>query len=722
MTRVRLASHHPRIPLASADEAFCKVVAPRGDAWEPLAHRFCVRVAEYALTQPEQVAPDDLTDEDYSRFHLVLFGSILNNPAILRLYVRHRCFTDADYPGRGGVEIRSVANPLGTGRNVLLIGGTDFACVNEATIGFHRSFSQVTFEKDGILWLHPLNFCMSPTTPRWNPTAEEAEGLRRRLLENPEDAFHHLADYGLFHYQTGDSVWAEIITRALPSLRDTETASGLEKFVIAWTLIHWSAAFTDTFRVETDAWLEDVGSRLVERTTTPAVDVASFLNATAAHRIREHFRCLHGTDPFDRAPDALPDADALRAADGFRDWYALDVWMSRVFESERYDAIETRDLDGLSREAVATTDNLKIPVGEPRNHRHARNVLAKIAAFENDGRYVWFQRWMTTEDRRLDNARAGSADDVSRWYTGKFASDLIPREPETMPTVETVGLDATTRRFDGIAFRRGFDSASEYLFLSRTGSVHRMTWNGAVWFAGGSWTDAPATWIRASDLPEVGFCALDCGAYRRFVLWRHAEFILIVDRWTAATGKTLETTWSSPLPGDRQDDSWTVSYGFQALRLASADGTSLTRWNARNQAAKAVALTFDPNTQIRVSDDRWVRLGATTCHVGRFANGDAVVDCDALVFESGRLSLFGLRRVTVAGIPCVDATRAVDLSVGLPDGRGRLRVDGETAIRRSDRTGRVETRTYPPGWCEVEYGDVDWTDLMRPLVGDAPSV
>ena len=369
MTSIGLAAYLPQIPLASTSESFCKVVAPKSAEWSQLAHRFCVRVGEYALTEPKQVTPEDLTDEDYARFHLVLFGSILNNPAILRLYVRHRCFTDTDYPGRGGVEIRSVVNPLGTGKNVLLIGGTDFTSVNEATIGLHRSFSQVTYEKDGILWLRPLNFSASSANCVWNPNERESNRLVRGLLDKPTDALYRLADYCLCHYKTNNGVWADVLMRTLPSLRVTETTNGIEKFVLAWTLIYWSSAISDAFRVETDGWLGETGSRLASQTTRSASDVVSFVNATALHRIRNHFRTHHRTDPFNGVPDGFDKADALSAADGFRDWYACDVWLSRVFESERYDAIESYDFASLAREVVATTDNLGT---SPVIHRRTR--------------------------------------------------------------------------------------------------------------------------------------------------------------------------------------------------------------------------------------------------------------------------------------------------------------------------------------------------------------
>ena len=96
------------IPLADETRPLCKVAAPDKPNWKQLAHRFCVRVREYSRTQPEQIVSDQLTEDDFERYHMVLFGSILDNSGILKLYQRGQCFTDAAYPGIGGVEIRTV--------------------------------------------------------------------------------------------------------------------------------------------------------------------------------------------------------------------------------------------------------------------------------------------------------------------------------------------------------------------------------------------------------------------------------------------------------------------------------------------------------------------------------------------------------------------------------------------------------------------------------------
>lgn len=678
---MKLAPYRPQIPLASEGKAFCKVVAP--PTWASLAHRFCVRVAEYALVEPEQVTPDDLTEEDYARFHLVLFGSILDNPAILRLYVRHRCFTDADYPGRGGVEIRSVVNPLGTGKNILLIGGTDLSAVHEATIGFHRSFSQITFEKESGLWLHPLNFCVSSANILWSPSPKEVVDLSRRALQEAEEGLSQLADYGLFLYQTDNEAWAKVLEEVLPEMRRREEVSGVERWSLVWTLIYWHPAFSDAFRQETDAWLWEVGSRLAGEVGVSVADALAFRKATALHRIRAHFRSLHGVEPFEGIFSLPPSPDGFRAPDGFRDWYACDTWFSLVFESERYEPVESYPLERLVREAVATVDNRRVPVGKAENHRHAANVLAKIAAFENDGRYVWWQRWLTAE---------ATPNPVEGWYTGRFASDLLPREPDLPATVEL--LDG-----EGIAFRRNLDCDSEYLFLSVDGAVCRFTWRGTAWLTGRAWTTNPPVHVRTGELPHFGYCLLDWGEEgRRGVLWRHGRFFLFLD----GGGRNVDSKrlWSSDHAGERHETSWTLRNGLQTLKLVFLEGGGFVSWD------RGVVFAFEPNALVCLLDDGRLQIGETRCFFGSFAREGVLVDGEAFLREEESVGFFGLRRLSLGWETFLESDVPVNLWLDLSSGRGRLDVVRETTLRE----GR-EKKVYPAGSYAVDYGVFPWGRL-----------
>ena len=357
---MKIESAAPRradIPLADETRAYCKVAAPDKQNWSQLAHRFCVRVREYTRTEPEQIAPDQLTDEDWDRYHLVLFGSILDNPAILKLYQRSLCFTDAAYPGPRGVEIRTVLNPFARGNNVLLLGGSDYDQTHEAVIGLHRSFSQVTTERDGTLYLRPLNFCVSEQNHRAVPDEAETARLLETAEREPKMRLNRAVDALIYHYQTNREAWAEQARRLLeeePS--DPLSADEAWRLTLGWTLVHASPYFNDSFRLQMDRRLLRAGeSAAASLETARPLTREACANAMAVLHVGSHLRRLYGHDPFQAHEEAINRLFNINDP-GSRDSAVLDIWMSYLLRTENYDRLDEAPLGEMARSVLAGVD------------------------------------------------------------------------------------------------------------------------------------------------------------------------------------------------------------------------------------------------------------------------------------------------------------------------------------------------------------------------------
>jgi hypothetical protein len=401
-----------------------------------------VRVREYTFVEPEQVTPDGVSEDDWSRFHLVLFGSIVNNPAVLRLYARHRCFTDAHYPGRGGAEIRTVVNPLGTGKNVLLVGGTDFPSVEDAAIALNRSFREVTFEEGGVLALHRLNFCISAVNCPWRPGEREVDAHVARVLSDERHWLDRAADVGLYHYQTEDAGWARVFHGAMSAAHERPMpVDAAWKFALTWTLIHSSPAFDDAFRLATDRRLLSLGEAAADQWRPPAAheprDALTTLHALALHRVDAHFQHLYGERPLLRCATAVQstfDADesAFRRADGRRDWLATDQWASYLLETERYAPLEAGAFHRLAEEAAAEAGRRPCARRvDAESARHTANVMLKAAAFHDDGRFLGLRRQLLGDMPEMDYPPDGPTS-AWNWYTGAYYPDLLPVPPEPL--------------------------------------------------------------------------------------------------------------------------------------------------------------------------------------------------------------------------------------------------------------------------------------------------
>ena len=65
-----------------------------------------------------------VTDKDPGKGNVITIGSRDRNDFVSTLYNYHYTLLDAKYPGKGGYEVRSLHNPFGDKRNIILCGGS----------------------------------------------------------------------------------------------------------------------------------------------------------------------------------------------------------------------------------------------------------------------------------------------------------------------------------------------------------------------------------------------------------------------------------------------------------------------------------------------------------------------------------------------------------------------------------------------------------------------
>ena len=728
----RPAPRHYRIALASDSEAFCKVVAPDRPRWQELARRFCVRVREFTGVEPERVTPEALPEADFTRYDLVLFGSILDNSAILKLYAEGQCFTDAAYPGIGGAEIRTVVDPLRAGRNVLLIGGSDLDTVREAAIQLYRSFPKVTTERDGVRLLHRLNFCVSPANMPWTPTEADIERIARRIDGEPTTRLDRAADFFLYAYQTDEAAWSALAERTLrPVLDDDPPTEGAWKLALAWALVQSFPAHWDDFRLALDRFLLRIGERLLTRwdefrAGTPLTrDSAS--DALAVDRIGRHLDRVYGTNPFAAAIPAIERLFAVRdpgtRPDGDRDWLLVDQWLGWLLASERYDLLDDGFLAALTREALATTDNLAEPIGDPTTHRHVGNVLTKIAAYEDDGTPRWIARWIGgNRDDRIDPRREAAV--AWNWYTGPYVPDRIAEEPHDLPRTEALAMpgDESTRL---VVCRRDLDRSHEYLALQGApnavvppGGIRRLTWSGESWLTDGAWlrSEAAARLLLRVDLPDLGILSLavdgEGGTWTRTLVWRFDRSFLFVDEWHPddPTRRVLRADWRSDATISREPGRWTLRSGIGTLHLVAEEGASLDRWEVDpskpGSFRRATLVTPISTLSVTRCEGDGFAIGGTRCFLGATRIDDLEIDAAASLFDATTLSFARLRSVHAGGKERLVASAPIDLQLNRSTGDGFLRAEAKVVLRwvAEDGPGSI---TLEPGEYRTRFVDFD---------------
>ncbi len=201
--------------------------------------------------------------------NLIVVGNLHNNRLVFPLYAEFFCGADSLFPGGTGYELRTISNPWGTGRNVILVGGSTPAGLRAGAAALLEALPSATAARVTVPRLHAI-------VPGGDIRAK-LEAVARRLpdagFRRPANAFE--ADPGLFagpalrYHWTGDARWAERARAALLYFNEIYNGSYLsdmehytaESFVRAWDLVEESPVFTEAERQATARRMLQTGWR-----------------------------------------------------------------------------------------------------------------------------------------------------------------------------------------------------------------------------------------------------------------------------------------------------------------------------------------------------------------------------------------------------------------------------------------------------------------------------
>jgi len=201
--------------------------------------------------------------------HLIALGNRSTNKLLGALYDRHYSLTDLRYPGPGGHEVRTLHNPLGNGRNIIIIGGSDAAGVTNGALRFSQLVGDARKTESGLVMgrlmeiqlgagiTPPLDLELATT---WDDSAVGGGGYgwnsiskRMALYYMTGDPFH--ANEVLRLAFPNDQAKAELEVLDGPRIENRDAPlSGTRpeyalRMVLYWDLIEESPAFTDDDRL-----------------------------------------------------------------------------------------------------------------------------------------------------------------------------------------------------------------------------------------------------------------------------------------------------------------------------------------------------------------------------------------------------------------------------------------------------------------------------------------
>lgn len=244
--------YHIETQLVEAGKTRAVIVSSsRQPSYADIARQVQQRVRELTGVELPMVdAEQTSTDEVLTKTNAVVLGNLVTSKFVETLYWEWYTITDLWYPGKGGYEVRTVHDPYGTGKNVILLGGSDDQGVKEATESFCALLSKGDPLKVGRL----MQIRLGEGCPPPKPTSfTDWVDPRWRIFRDVQGAplGHTLASKaGIIYYYCGDEAYAK---RFRDMALNTDMLSNANHYyahmnAIAWDLVEESPVFSDEDR------------------------------------------------------------------------------------------------------------------------------------------------------------------------------------------------------------------------------------------------------------------------------------------------------------------------------------------------------------------------------------------------------------------------------------------------------------------------------------------
>ena len=217
------------------------------------------------------ILSDQAVDEQaWTTFNLVLIGNLNDNQAVARLYFDYEVFLDASFPGEGGFMVKTLVEPLGLGKNAVLVGGSDLRGHRKAVEQLLRLIRKYGRE------LPALHAFSSRFMPEPASSARKIAELREENRHNFDvglgsKSLWNVTRYGFNYHFTAEPGWAQAFKEVLLDyIRLGRQHRGnwdfdpmnslyfrLAGLISVWDLIEYSPEFTEQERSTiTTAFLE----------------------------------------------------------------------------------------------------------------------------------------------------------------------------------------------------------------------------------------------------------------------------------------------------------------------------------------------------------------------------------------------------------------------------------------------------------------------------------
>ena len=478
---------------------------------------------------PERLAP---VGEEWRETNLIVVGNLYTNRAVLPLYALYFCGADSVYPGGDGYELRTVSNPWGTGRNVIVVGGSSVEGMAAGVAALLERLPEAQGAEVVLPRLHQIE-PDGDMVAMFSQASGRVEPFPKPTRQQDIGRFWQAA---YRYHWTGDERWAEIARDRLRWFNDhfREGKYAVSDYTTqhlfrAWDVLEESPILTDDDRLTgirnmvatalTMPHYGESGNTLRvggTHSTVPRMAIwrfARYLQRTLPDH-PELMEIARGWEEnmvayFEGVTKAFRDDSDWRAA-------SVDVFVRWSAAAQQYDYFTS----GNARAATLWAVNENDPLGYHNGmgtYGAARTgaiytgfsnlyIIQLAALIYDDPRLRWLSSHLPNRNLSVYaygyfpfNACAWTPDpdapgEEPEYLTGLTIVPLSERRHDYVFGAEARDMPPPEQCFDKACFRSGFDREDEYLLLQGVNGtrshnanvIPRYTDRGQVWLVSNS--------------------------------------------------------------------------------------------------------------------------------------------------------------------------------------------------------------------------------------------
>lgn len=143
-TDFKLKDLHIETKIVSGGSAGAKIVVPVSGVYDRLGVSIAAEIRRLTGVSVPVVADEkfELCRDQRLDENLIVLGNRNTSSVISDLYDLYYCIIDLLYPGEGGSVVRSLHNPFGDGRNIILVGASDDEGMEKASDVFMKALGE----------------------------------------------------------------------------------------------------------------------------------------------------------------------------------------------------------------------------------------------------------------------------------------------------------------------------------------------------------------------------------------------------------------------------------------------------------------------------------------------------------------------------------------------------------------------------------------------------